>query len=587
MLTERTHDRCPLCLSGQYAARNYSKLWSAEFIALDLSLIQEYPLVDSPLLSFMRRNDSGARPLDNGDVGDDDWFHDDCHLEPILVRQIILSASNYSATIAHYVYSILHQSKSPDSFSWACTIRFFTQHGQFKGAFAHYVQMQRMSVISIHGQVQKFGFCGGGGGIYMETALVDFDCKLGDMEISRKMFEEMAERNVVSWHSMLAGCLKSGYLAVAQRVFDEIPQKDNLLEAFFDAMPQRNSASWMTMISGYSKCGDVDSACELFDQVGGKDLLLFNAVIACYAQNSKLKEGLKLFNMMLHPNVNVQPDEEEDLVANTAMILGCGINGKAIDAIKLFDEMVDAQICPNLIMFTGLLTTYNHSGQDGYMKLIKSMPMQPHAGVWGALLFACRLHNNADLGEIAAQHFFELEPDTTGYCSLPCNIYVSGERLDDIRRLRKIRKEKTFSKYLFHKLGILHDLGSWVRVRCSSIVMEWKLNLWEEMEICKFSDTEEGIFLSSIVRLLNNTMVAIIYQLKNIIGISVLVHVQADKTERDFAKFLGSYYLKHLAEPKTLSFGRVGLFNYGMSLDMTNGEGEGHAPALSHVFNVH
>ena len=63
------------------------------------------------------------------------------------------------------------------------------------------------------------------------------------------------------------------------------------------------------MISGYSKCGDVDSACELFDQVGGKDLLLFNAVIACYAQNSKLKEALKLFNMMLHPNVNVQPDE--------------------------------------------------------------------------------------------------------------------------------------------------------------------------------------------------------------------------------------------------------------------------------------
>lgn len=63
-------------LSLQYAARNYSKLWSAEFIALDLSLIQEYPLVDSPLLSFMRRNDSGARPLDNEDVGDDDWFHE-------------------------------------------------------------------------------------------------------------------------------------------------------------------------------------------------------------------------------------------------------------------------------------------------------------------------------------------------------------------------------------------------------------------------------------------------------------------------------------------------------------------------------
>ena len=50
----------------------------------------------------------------------------------------------------------------------------------------------RMGVLSIHGQVQKFGFCGGGDGIYMETALVDFDCKLGDMEISSKMFDETA-----------------------------------------------------------------------------------------------------------------------------------------------------------------------------------------------------------------------------------------------------------------------------------------------------------------------------------------------------------------------------------------------------------
>ncbi|RVX18420.1 Pentatricopeptide repeat-containing protein [Vitis vinifera] len=532
MLTERTHDRfplcLPLCLSGQYAARNYSKLWSAEFIALDLSLIQEYPLVDSPLLSFMRRNDSGARPLDNGDVADDD-----CHLEPILVRQIILSASNYSATIAHYVHSILHHSKSPDSFSWACTIRFFTQHGQFKGAFALYVQMQRMGVLSIHGQVQKFGFCGGGDGFIWRQLwwILTANWVIWRFQ-ARCLMKRLAFD--VSWVSDVWGFSggSEGDLEKASSLFQQ--------------MPERNFASWNAMINGY---------------VGGKDLLLFNAVIACYAQNSKLKEALKLFNMMLHPNCGSIDKAYElfhglrkkDLVAYTAMILGCGINGKAIDAIKLFDEMVDAQICPNLIMFTGLLTTYNHSGlvEEGYhcfttmkkynlvplvdhygimvdlfgragwlqeaLELIKSMPMQPHAGVWGALLFACRLHNNADLGEIAAQHFFELEPDTTGYCSLPCNIYVSGERLDDVRRLRKIRKEKTFSKYLFHKLGILHDLGSCVRVRCSSIVMEWKLNLWEEMEICKFSDTEEGIFLSSIVRLLN-TMVAIIYQLKNIIG---------------------------------------------------------------------
>ena len=79
---------------------------------------------------------------------------------------------------------------------------------------------------------------------------------------------------------------------------------------------------------------------------------------------------------------------KKDLVAYTAMILGCGINGKAIDAIKLFDEMVDAQICPNLIMFTGLLTTYNHSGlvEEGYhcfttMKKYNLVPLVDHYGI--------------------------------------------------------------------------------------------------------------------------------------------------------------------------------------------------------------
>jgi pentatricopeptide repeat protein len=164
------------------------------------------------------------------------------------------------------------------------------------------------------------------------------------------------------------------------------------------------------------------------------------------------------------------------------MISGCGINGKVADAIKLFDMMVDAQIHPNLATFTGLLTACNHAGlvkegyrffssmkdhglvpstdhyaimvdllgragrlQDAY-ELIKSMPMQPHSGVWGALLLACNVHNNVELGEIAAQHCFNLETNATAYYSLLANIYSSAGRWDDVGRLRKLWKEKKLAK---------------------------------------------------------------------------------------------------------------------------------------------
>ncbi|KAF5183935.1 Pentatricopeptide repeat-containing protein [Thalictrum thalictroides] len=76
------------------------------------------------------------------------------------------------------------------------------------------------------------------------------------------------------------------------------------------------------------------------------------------------------------------------------------------------------------------------------------MPMRPHAGVWGALLLACRVHCNVELGEIAAQPCIELEPDTSGYYSLLANIYVSAERWEDAKRLRNVMEDKKLSKMM-------------------------------------------------------------------------------------------------------------------------------------------
>ncbi|XP_028795484.1 pentatricopeptide repeat-containing protein At4g22760-like [Neltuma alba] len=309
------------------------------------------------------------------------------HLEPVLVHHILLwDVKNYK-TIAMYVQSIVQHSRNPDSFSWGCTIRFFSQKGQFTEAISLYVQMQRIGLspnsyaissalkscarleyklggISIHGQVQVYGFpsC-----VYVQTALLDLYSKVGDTETARKVFDEMSQKNVVSWNSMLSGYLKDGNLAVARLFFDEIPRKDvvswnsmisgyaksgNMDQAcslfqqmpeknlaswntmisgyidsgsiisareFFDAMPVRNSVSWMTMISGYSRTGDTESARKLFDQMDDKDLLSFNAMIACYAQNSKPKEALALLNDMLKPDVNIHPDE----MTLTSIISAC------------------------------------------------------------------------------------------------------------------------------------------------------------------------------------------------------------------------------------------------------------------------
>ncbi|KAI8015360.1 WD repeat-containing protein 48 [Camellia lanceoleosa] len=97
------------------------------------------------------------------------------------------------------------------------------------------------------------------------------------------------------------------------------------------------------------------------------------------------------------------------------------------------------------------------------------MPLQPYAGVWGALLLACNLHNNVEFGEIAAKHCFELEPDTTGYRSLLVSTYASVGRWDDAKSLRKDLQEKGFTKipgvFAMHRVGSAGNTANSVRPR--------------------------------------------------------------------------------------------------------------------------
>jgi hypothetical protein len=68
------------------------------------------------------------------------------------------------------------------------------------------------------------------------------------------------------------------------------------------------------------------------------------------------------------------------------------------------------------------------------------MPIEPTAAVWGALLAACRTHKNAKVGQFAADHVFELNPDDSGPAVLLYNIYASTGQWDAAARARKIMK---------------------------------------------------------------------------------------------------------------------------------------------------
>ena len=166
--------------------------------------------------------------------------------------------------------------------------------------------------------------CGVEGDLFVKTSLIDFYGKCKNIFSARKLFDDMSDRNVVSWTAMVVGYISVGDLEEAKRLFNEMPQRNvaswNAIicglvklgdlkgaRRMFDEMPEWNVVSYTTMIDGYAKAGDMASARFLFEQVPQRDIFVWSALISGYAQGGQPNEAMKVFLEM--DSRDVKPDE--------------------------------------------------------------------------------------------------------------------------------------------------------------------------------------------------------------------------------------------------------------------------------------
>ncbi|XP_057970578.1 pentatricopeptide repeat-containing protein At4g02750-like [Malania oleifera] len=151
----------------------------------------------------------------------------------------------------------------------------------------------------------------------------------GCIEESKKLFWSMPERNVVSWNSMIAGCVENERIDEARE--------------YFLMMPVRNTASWNAMISGFVRCGWVEEACRLFDEMPRRNVISYTAMVDGYVRKGEIVRARALFDRMPRKNA----------VSWTVMISGHVENGMFDEAKELFDQMPDNHVTAMTAMITG------------------------------------------------------------------------------------------------------------------------------------------------------------------------------------------------------------------------------------------
>ncbi|KDP35701.1 hypothetical protein JCGZ_10473 [Jatropha curcas] len=383
----------------------------------------------------------------------------------------------------------------------------------------------------IHGRIITRNL---GANVFIWNALIDMYAKCGEIDHARRLFDRLGNKNVVSWNSMIYGYLKNGQCEKCIDLFHEMQ--------VLGLRPDQFTVS--NVLCAYFQSGFTDEAGKVFNEIRKKDNICWTTMIVGYVQNGKEGDALILFNEMLL--ANVRPDSytfssvvsscaklaslfhgqafhgktllmgmDEDFLVSTALIdlyCKCGVtndawvvfammptrnvvswnamiggfaqNGKDLEALALYEKMLQEDMKPDNITFVGVLSACIHAGlveegnryfesmnklhglvptldhfacminllgrsgnMDKAMDLISSMPHEPNSLIWSSVLSICSVKGDIKHGEMAASRLFELDPLNAGPYIILSNMYAACGRWTDVASIRSLMKTNNVKKF--------------------------------------------------------------------------------------------------------------------------------------------
>ncbi|KAL6977831.1 hypothetical protein U1Q18_026616 [Sarracenia purpurea var. burkii] len=206
----------------------------------------------------------------------------------IMIRGLTTTWQKYDLSLRFY-YKMKSSGLRPNNFTYpflfiACANLLAVDHGRVA-----------------HSMVFKNGFSVDG---HVRHSLITMYARCGELGCARKVFDEIRERDLVSWNSMISGYSKMGFAGDAVALFETMRDEGfepnemtvvsvlgacgdlgdlslgRWVEGFVvDSEMELNSYVGSALIGMYSKCGDLSSARGIFDQMKNKDVVTWNAMI--------------------------------------------------------------------------------------------------------------------------------------------------------------------------------------------------------------------------------------------------------------------------------------------------------------------
>ncbi|XP_043690776.1 pentatricopeptide repeat-containing protein At4g30700 [Telopea speciosissima] len=375
----------------------------------------------------------------------------------------------------------------PDLISWNAMISGYSCNGETKSSVSLFRQLlvsgEKVNSSTIVGLIPVFfpfnhlclthsihGFslkCGLNLNSSVSTALTTVYSRLNEMESARQLFDESPDKSLESWNSMISGYTQNGLTEMAISLFQKMRMSDVCpnpvtITSILSACAQLGALSlgkWVhelilrenfdsnvyvstALIDMYAKCGRIKEARGIFNYMPEKNMVSWNAMIAAYGLHGHGNEALSLFSEMLDSGLSPTG------VTFLSVLYACSHAGLVREGDVIFQSMtLEHGFQPGPEHYACMVDLLGRAGQvDRALEFIKTMPVEPGPGVWGALLGACMKHKNTSLATMASDKLLELDPENVGYYVLLSNIYSVDRNYSEAATIRQVAKKRKLSK---------------------------------------------------------------------------------------------------------------------------------------------
>ncbi|KEH27938.1 pentatricopeptide (PPR) repeat protein [Medicago truncatula] len=188
--------------------------------------------------------------------------------------------------------------------------------------------------------------------------LIDGYIKCSVITEARKLFDEMPNRHIVTWNSMISSHVSRGKTKEAIELYSNMLFEGVLPDAYtFSAIFKAFSEM------GVSREGQKAHGLAVVLGFEVSDGFVATGIVDMYAKFGKMKDARFVFDRVL----------DKDVVLFTALIVGYNQHGLDGEALEVFEDMVGSRIKPNEYTLASVLVSCGNLGDLVNGKLIHGL----------------------------------------------------------------------------------------------------------------------------------------------------------------------------------------------------------------------